>query len=169
MINTRAGVVLGPTLWTRGKSVTTIDGEAIGARVRAEREARGWSMRWLGHKAEVSYAYISQLEAGKYPKPGYEQLSKLAGAMGLTLQQLMGVSESEAGELDADAVLTYLRLLTADDPAGLVRDLSTLPADVQGHLAALIRSLAASYRGAGTARNGEVAGAGGAIDDVEDG
>lgn len=135
----------------RGNKVTTIDGEAIGARVRAEREARGWSMRWLGHKAGVSYAYISQLEAGKYPKPGYEQLSKLAGAMSLTLAQLMGVSESEATEINADAVLTYLRLLTADDPAGLVRDLAALPADVQHNLAALIRSLAASYSGRGGA------------------
>lgn len=135
-----------------------MDGAGIGQRVRAERGARGWSMRVLAKKAGVSFGYIAQLEDGKIPSPSLAYLWKIASAMGLTLDDLLGVGTVEDEGVEGDdvqALLTYVRLVGVDDPLGLVRDLSHLPVELQHNVAAIIRALSAQYRGGATrAENG---------------
>lgn len=60
----------------------------IGARVRALREARGWSQRKLGALAGTSGSYISQLEAGKTPRPGVAMLQAIADALAVPMTDL---------------------------------------------------------------------------------
>lgn len=65
-------------------------GETIGDRVRRLRELKGWSQRKLGAVAGTSGAYVNQLETGLRPKPGAEMLGKLARALGVTSEELLG-------------------------------------------------------------------------------
>ena len=56
----------------------TIDGR-IGARIRAEREGRGWSLTDLAGRAGVSRAMIHKVERGA-SSPTAQLLGKLSGA-----------------------------------------------------------------------------------------
>ena len=51
--------------------------ERIGARIRAEREARGWSLTLLAGKSGVSRAMIHKVERGE-SSPTASLLAKLA-------------------------------------------------------------------------------------------
>jgi transcriptional regulator with XRE-family HTH domain len=62
---------------------------SIGARVRELREAMRWSMRELARRSTLSPAYISKLEAGGVPRPGYDALQRLAVAFGRSLADLV--------------------------------------------------------------------------------
>jgi len=73
--------------------------ESIGERVKRLRERRGWSQRMLGMKATTSGSYISQLEGGLLPRPGMDQLRRIALALEVTLEEVIGDSPiDEAGE-----------------------------------------------------------------------
>jgi transcriptional regulator with XRE-family HTH domain len=67
----------------------------LGGFVRAERKAAGLSMRELAARAEVSSAYLSQVERGRH-EPSLTVLAALAEALGLSLAELLG----QAGLLD---------------------------------------------------------------------
>lgn len=64
--------------------------ETIGSRIKRLREERGWSQRKLGLKAETSGSYLSMLEAGLIPSPTVRQLEKLAVALGVPIEELLG-------------------------------------------------------------------------------
>ncbi len=67
-----------------------MDGALIGERVKAARQRQRWSQRMLAYKAGVSHAYVSHLEAGGIPRPGAAMVGKIAGALGTTVQDLLG-------------------------------------------------------------------------------
>ncbi|KAF1045466.1 MAG: HTH-type transcriptional regulator SutR [Herbaspirillum frisingense] len=69
---------------------------AISARVRIEREARGWSLAGLAERSGVSKAMISKVERGE-ASPTATILGRLSGAFGLQLSMLLALSE-QAGE-----------------------------------------------------------------------
>lgn len=75
----------------------TIDGR-IGARIRAEREGRGWSLTDLAGRAGVSRAMIHKVERGA-SSPTAQLLGKLSGAFGLTMSTLIARAEVESGRL----------------------------------------------------------------------
>jgi transcriptional regulator with XRE-family HTH domain len=68
---------------------------ALAARLRAEREARGWSIGDLAARSGVSRAMISKIERNE-ASPTAALLGRLSGAFGLTLSALLARSESDA-------------------------------------------------------------------------
>lgn len=70
----------------------------IGARIRAERESRGWSLTDLAQRASVSRAMIHKVERGE-SSPTANLLAKLSGAFGLTMSTLMARAELGQGRL----------------------------------------------------------------------
>lgn len=72
--------------------------QRIGARIRAEREARGWSLSTLAERAGVSRAMIHKVERGE-SSPTANLLGKLAGAFGLSMSMLVARAELSHGRL----------------------------------------------------------------------
>lgn len=70
----------------------------IGARIRAERESRGWSLTDLAECALVSRAMIHKVERGE-SSPTAQLLGKLSGAFGLSMSTLMARAEMQQGRL----------------------------------------------------------------------
>lgn len=70
----------------------------IGARIRIERESRGWSLTELATRASVSRAMIHKVERGE-SSPTANLLGKLSGALGLSMSTLMARAEAPEGRL----------------------------------------------------------------------
>jgi transcriptional regulator with XRE-family HTH domain len=75
----------------------------IGARVRREREKRGWTVRELARRAAVSPGAVSKLEGGTRLSPSIELGKRLAKAFGVTLDYLAGMYD-EVEPADAAVV-----------------------------------------------------------------
>lgn len=71
---------------------------ALAARLKAEREARGWSVAELATRSGVSRAMISKVERAE-ASPTAALLGKLSGAFGLTLSALLARAERAGGRL----------------------------------------------------------------------
>lgn len=80
-----------------GKHADDIDAR-IAARIRAERESRGWSLTQLAERAAVSRAMIHKVERGD-SSPTANLLGKLSGAFGLSMSTLMARAEMRQGRL----------------------------------------------------------------------
>jgi transcriptional regulator with XRE-family HTH domain len=59
-------------------------------RLRRLREAKGWTQVELAKKARVTQAFISQLEAGTKPTPSVVHILRIAKALGVTVEELVG-------------------------------------------------------------------------------
>lgn len=70
----------------------------IAARIRTERESRGWSLTDLAAKASVSRAMVYKVERGE-SSPTANLLGKLSGAFGLSMSTLMARAEIKQGRL----------------------------------------------------------------------
>lgn len=70
----------------------------IGARIRAEREIRNWSLTDLAERASVSRAMIHKIERGD-SSPTANLLAKLSCAFGLSMSTLMARAEVDQGRL----------------------------------------------------------------------
>jgi transcriptional regulator with XRE-family HTH domain len=67
----------------------------LAARVRTERDARGWSLTELAERSGVSRAMIHKIERGD-SSPTAALLGRLSGAFGLTLSELLARAEGTA-------------------------------------------------------------------------
>jgi transcriptional regulator with XRE-family HTH domain len=65
---------------------------ALAARLRLERDARGWSLAELAQRSGVSKAMISKVERGQ-ASPTAALLGRLSGALGLTMSALLARAE----------------------------------------------------------------------------
>ena len=65
-----------------------VNGEGVGARIRAAREARGMSMSELARAARLSPGAVSRIEHGER-EPGSGTLAAIARALGVELGELM--------------------------------------------------------------------------------
>jgi len=65
----------------------------LGERLRAEREARGWSLTDLAQRSGVSRAMINKIERAE-SSPTASLLGRLSGAFGLTLSELLARTEA---------------------------------------------------------------------------
>ncbi|UGX85225.1 helix-turn-helix domain-containing protein [Phyllobacterium meliloti] len=72
--------------------------EKIGARIRIEREARGWSLTELAEKSGVSRAMINKVERGQ-SSPTAMLMARFSGAFGLSMSTLMARAEMQEGRL----------------------------------------------------------------------
>ena len=68
----------------------------IGARIRIERESRGWSLTELAERSAVSRAMIHKIERGE-SSPTATLLGKLSGAFSLSMSALMARAEMRRG------------------------------------------------------------------------
>lgn len=66
----------------------SVNYELIGRRIREERKFNQWSQLMLAEKAEVSGAYISQIENGK-KKVSLSCLIEIARALDVTVDELL--------------------------------------------------------------------------------
>ncbi len=62
----------------------------IGGFVRKYREIAGLTLPELAAKAEVSKAFLWEIESGKSRRPGVGVLLKIADALGVTIAHLLG-------------------------------------------------------------------------------
>jgi transcriptional regulator with XRE-family HTH domain len=72
--------------------------QRIGARIRIEREARGWSLSDLAERSGVSRAMIHKIERGD-SSPTAMLLARLSGAFSLSMSTLMARAEMQEGRL----------------------------------------------------------------------
>jgi transcriptional regulator with XRE-family HTH domain len=71
-------------------------GYTLGENLRRLRAERGFSKRHLAALANVSPSYISNIERGKVTNPGCFLVYRVALALRVTMEQLMGVSSLRA-------------------------------------------------------------------------
>lgn len=96
--------------------------DPLAARLKAEREARGWSIGALAERSGVSKAMISKVERGE-ASPTAALLGRLSGAFGLTVSTLLARAEAVGSGLMRAADQTPWR----DPETGLVRRTLTPP------------------------------------------
>lgn len=72
--------------------------QRISARIRIERESRGWSLTDLAERAGVSRAMIHKIERGE-SSPTATLLGRLSGAFGISMSTLIARAEMQEGKL----------------------------------------------------------------------
>lgn len=72
--------------------------QRISARIRIERESRGWSLTELAERAGVSRAMIHKIERGE-SSPTATMLGRLSGAFGISMSTLIARAEMQEGKL----------------------------------------------------------------------
>ncbi len=85
--------------------------EALGGYIRAQRELARMSLRQLADIAQVSNAYLSQIERGLH-EPSIRVLKSVADALGLSTEMLL----EQAGLLDEDDAATTTEEAIRADP-----------------------------------------------------
>jgi len=89
----------------------------LAARIKAEREVRGWTLAELAERSGVSRAMIAKVEAGK-SSPTAMLLGKFSGAFGITISALLARAE----DANRSRVLRHdQRLVWRDPQSGYVR------------------------------------------------
>ncbi len=89
----------GRTLWCY--VMNTIEdnlNQRISARIRIERESRGWSLNDLAERAGASRAMIHKIERGE-SSPTASMLGRLSGAFGISMSTLIARAEMQEGKL----------------------------------------------------------------------
>lgn len=82
------------------KMINKVDdlSQRIGARVRAERQQRGWSLTELAQRSGVSRAMLHKVEGGD-SNPTANLMARLAGALGMSMSALIARAELAEGRL----------------------------------------------------------------------
>ena len=70
----------------------------LAARIRAQRQARGWSLDAFARASGVSKAMLSKIERGE-ASPTAALLGRISGALGLTLSSLLADPADASGRL----------------------------------------------------------------------
>lgn len=101
----------------------------IGKKIRLEREKRGWSLSDLAIHSGVSRAMIHKIERGACSATA-TKLAGLAGAFGMSMSQLMALSEPRRGRFipraqqpvwqDPETGYTRRHLSPSDLPADII-------------------------------------------------
>ena len=68
------------------------------------REKRGWTQKDLARNSGVPYETIWRLETGKHRQPQFDVATRLARALGVTMDYLAGMYEEEKKAEDAELV-----------------------------------------------------------------
>lgn len=98
---------------------------SIAARIKAERQARGWTLAELADRSGVSRAMISNVERGA-ASPTATLLGRLSGAFGLTLSTLLARAEGAGARLARAADQPQWR----DPDSGYVRRAVSPPGEL---------------------------------------
>jgi transcriptional regulator with XRE-family HTH domain len=84
----------------------------LGARLRAARRDKGMTLRDVFEATNVSITYLSDLERGVLSNPTLDKVKLIAGALGVTVEDLLG-SGDNAGLRDEPALPAPLQALAA--------------------------------------------------------
>jgi transcriptional regulator with XRE-family HTH domain len=79
----------------------------IGESLRAARVRAGWSREALAYHSGVSWAAIAQIESGRRKDVRLSSLSALAGALGLSVDYLIGTTATMTSHLFEHRLVTY--------------------------------------------------------------
>lgn len=71
----------------------------LGKRVRDERKALNLSQEALARRADVSLNLINRVERGETRDPHYSTLVSLANALSMSVSELIGEEQVEAGKV----------------------------------------------------------------------
>ncbi len=77
---------------------------SLAGRLRMSREKKGWSQRELARRASVRYATISELENGIRTAMNTDTAKKLARALGIGIDYLVGTWEPDEDRMPAGVV-----------------------------------------------------------------
>jgi transcriptional regulator with XRE-family HTH domain len=67
----------------------------FGERIHTLRRRRDLTLRELGEMADVSYVTVSKIERGKMPQVSVDIVLRLANALGVSVDYLLGRKEEE--------------------------------------------------------------------------
>jgi transcriptional regulator with XRE-family HTH domain len=108
----------------------TVAREKFGAFIRRQREAKGFGLREMAKKIDVSPTYLSKIERDEFPPPAEDRVKAIAKIIECDPDDLL----ARAGRVSSDisdiikrqpvelaALLRTTRGLTADDIDRLVR------------------------------------------------
>jgi transcriptional regulator with XRE-family HTH domain len=62
----------------------------VGARIKRQRERKGWSQRELARRAAVDVSWISRLESGERTGASFAVMTRIAVALDVSLDYLAG-------------------------------------------------------------------------------
>jgi transcriptional regulator with XRE-family HTH domain len=68
--------------------------DQLGERLHALRRRQGQTLRELGTHAEVNYVTLSKIERGKMPQVSADIVARLAVALGVSTDYLLGLHET---------------------------------------------------------------------------
>jgi transcriptional regulator with XRE-family HTH domain len=88
--------------------------EKFSDRLKTERAKRGWSQAELAEKAGLTAAHISHFETDERT-PSFSNLSKLANALNVSIDYLLGRTAEQATGAIADKLFRDFRNLTQAD------------------------------------------------------
>ena len=95
------------TLETRGEHLLRegwMEAAIIGARIKALREARGWTQGQLAYKCQTTPAQISRMENNERPGARAVTLALVAQALGTTVDYLVGLTGNPDVETEGEYV-----------------------------------------------------------------
>jgi transcriptional regulator with XRE-family HTH domain len=81
----------------------------LGQRLRQSREKKGWSQRELARQAQVRYATISELETGSRTAMSTDTAKRIARALGVSVDYLIGTYEDDEDTLSTPGRATRKR------------------------------------------------------------
>ena len=74
---------------------------SLGERLRTERQKKGWSQRELARRARVRHATIVEIETGARTETRTDIARRLAIALGVTVDYLVGMYETDEAQREA--------------------------------------------------------------------
>lgn len=80
---------------------------AFGARLRRMREAKNLTLQQVADKVGCTKAYIWELEMREGQRPSAERVQKIAQALGVTMEDVMGTPMQEAPDASPEDVLFF--------------------------------------------------------------
>jgi FMN phosphatase YigB (HAD superfamily)/DNA-binding XRE family transcriptional regulator len=76
-----------------------MDEKGLGKRLQEARQAAGLTQQQLCHKANLSFSTLTKIERGAIKSPSIFTIQSIAGAVGLSLDELVGATAGPAREL----------------------------------------------------------------------
>lgn len=86
----------------------------LGRKIRQMREAKGYSQIALAEKAMIAQSTLSYIEAGK-KSPTFETLRAIGEGLGVSVAELLRLSEAEGNKTSVKSAESYRDFLTEEE------------------------------------------------------
>ena len=88
--------------------------EVLGRRIRALRNAKGWTQEELGGESGISYKFIGEIERGQQ-NPSFETLVKIAAALRVALPDLFRFEQETLDKKAIESRINQIVKTLADE------------------------------------------------------